>query len=380
MPSGCAGLLLTLALGRVFDPSEASPSGLDEDDSNDALVTDYEAAIRGQAPIEVLPRRRWIRHRVRPRERLTQIAARYGVLLSDLVEWNNLDPNEPTPPRRLRSLRVLTDRSVPGRLEVRYRAAPGEGWGDIAAKFRVEQPDLRAWNWRHRRPSPDAVLVLWVDPGIPRTISPGQGPAIPETFDVPAGGVSVGRPDRGKLERGVQLPPSELYSRGYPGGLYGSSQTIEVVQRAMAHFRHDTGYEGEIVIGAISRQRGRRFPPHVSHQSGRDIDIRLPLLPGVPAHHDPNPDEIDWAATWGLVRAFVDTERVSIIFLDVDLQRRLYEAARVMGESHESLREVISWPSWKNKRRPIVRHAKGHDGHLHVRVGCAPGAIEPKCR
>ena len=72
------------------------------------------------------------------------------MLHDKLVEWNELDPELNDPPRRLRSLRVLTDRVVPGRFKVRYQPREGEGWGDVAAKFRVEQPDLRAWNWRAR--------------------------------------------------------------------------------------------------------------------------------------------------------------------------------------------------------------------------------------
>jgi hypothetical protein len=394
MPSGPAGLLLMLGLGRTLDPALVTErdsdavggggvdSAIESESKVDGrrLVVNFQDAVRGQPAIETLPRRRWIRHRVRPRERVTQIAARYGVLTEELIEWNELDPQEELPPRRLRSLRVRTDRRVPGRFKVYYQPSEGEGWGDIAAKFRVEQPDIRAWNWRFRRPRGDEPVMIWVDPGVPWTLDEGHGPVVPESFDVDPGGVSVGRPNRGKLKDGVQLPESPLYTRGYPGSLYGSSHTIEVLLQALAEFRHDTGYEGEIVVGAISRRRGRRFSPHISHQSGRDIDIRLPLWPGIPSHINPNEDEVDWYATWGLVRAFVETGEVSIIFLDAPLQRRLYEAARVMGESHESLREVITWPSWKNKERPLVRHSKGHDGHIHVRIKCAGKDVEPKCK
>ena len=387
MPSGPAGLLLMLGLGRVLDPSpdsDAAPAAGVEaaatEHNGHPLVRNFEEAVEGQPAIEQLDRRRWFRHRIRPRERVTQIAARYGVLREKLVEWNKLDPEEAYPPRRLRSLKVLTDRSVPGRFKVYYRPAEGEGWGDVASRFRVEQPDLRAYNWQVRRPRPDRPLLVWVDPGVPWTIHEGQGPTIPEDFEVEPGGISVGRPHRGKLKNGVQLPESSMYTRGYPGSLFGSTHTVEVVLQAFATFRHDTGYEGDVIVGAMSRRRGRRFSPHISHQSGRDIDIRLPLLPGIPKHTEPNADEVDWYATWGLIRAFVQTGEVSIIFLDVTLQRRLYEAARVMGESHESLREVITWPSWRNKKRPLVRHERGHDGHIHVRVTCAGKDIEPKCR
>src|SRR5690348_9013469 len=42
-----------------------------------------------------LPNGRWVDHPVIPGERLTEIAARYGVTVPNLIEWNGLDADKP---------------------------------------------------------------------------------------------------------------------------------------------------------------------------------------------------------------------------------------------------------------------------------------------
>jgi hypothetical protein len=379
MPSSSAALLLLLGLGRVLGDDLATSDDAATVGAATVLVVTDPNQVFAAAPPTIVPKRpRWIRHRVRPRDRTTQIAARYGVTHEDLLEWNHLGQDVVYPERR-RTLRVQARRIPPPRRKIRYVVREGEGWMDVAAKFRVERKDLRAYNWRVRPIRPGVELTLWVDPGLPYRIRRGGGLSIPTTFDVPEGGLSVGRPQRGRLENGVQLPKSDLYARGYPGGLWGSTHTISQLMKAFAAFRHDTGFDGEVVVGAISRKRGRRFPPHLSHRSGRDVDIRLPRLEGVPRTNAPNPDEIDWYASWGLIQALVATGQVSVIFLDIDLQSRLYEAARTMGGIPETLAPIISWPNaGSGDGRPVVRHADGHDGHIHVRFRCGPD--EQRCK
>lgn len=342
------------------------------------IVRSWDDAAALAPALETGDRSRWIRHRIRHRERVSQIAARYGVRRDDLVEWNHLDPQEVYPPKRRRSLKVRPRRFAPPRVKVAYVPGEDESWGDVAAALRVEIPDLHAWNWEHRRIAAGRPLLAWVDPALPWTYRPGEGPRIPDTFDVPAGGHSVGRPQRGRLIDGVQLPASPLYTRGVPRVLWGSSYTVENLQRAFATFRHDTGFEHEIVVGSISKRNGRRLSPHLSHQSGRDVDIRLPLLPHVPETKSPNPDEIDWYATWGLIQALAETDAVSVVFLEADLHRRVYEAARSMGEQPDDLANYLIFPRWRPKADPLVRHASGHDEHIHVRFRCADD--EPRCK
>jgi hypothetical protein len=347
-------------------------------ETDDAPLFDtWEEAVDGQAPVERLEHRRWVRHRIRYRERLNQIAVRYRVEREDLVKWNRLAPQLVYPPKRRRALKVLTRRVPPPRFKVHTVAREGESWGDIATRFRVEIPDLVAWNWRYRRPKKGRVLEVWVDPAHEVHVAPGEGPE-PPVIRIRDDARSIGKPQRGRIENSVQLPKSTLYDRGHPWVLWGSSHAVENVVVAIGAFRRDTGFEGKIVVGSMSRRGGRRLPPHVSHQSGRDVDIRLPLLPGLPSNDSPNPDEVDWYATWGLIKAFVDTGEASLIFLDIDLHRRVYEAARVLGVPKTELAEILMWPFWKGGERPVVRHADGHDAHIHVRIKCGPN--EPRCK
>ncbi|MCH9681871.1 MAG: penicillin-insensitive murein endopeptidase [Deltaproteobacteria bacterium] len=370
-------MLLSLGIGPVLE--HASQPEVPVVDDGIPIVASLAEVLEAAPPTEFPERPIMIKHRVLPRERINQIAVRYGVTRENLLRWNKrLDPNNPYP-KGHRRLRVRARRIPAPRHKVRTKILPEDNWLDIAVRFRVELKDLHAYNWRTRTLVPGELLTLWVDPGWPQTIHPGEGPAIPEHFDIEPGALSVGRPNRGRLTNGIQLPLSDLYTRKTPTtGLWGSSHTIEQIHRAFAIFRHDTGFTGDVVIGAISRRRGGRFSPHVSHQSGRDVDIRLPLWPGVSTLGSPHADEIDWLATWGLVKAFVETDQVQTIFLDISRHRNLYEAARTMGETPETLEPIIKWPRWSGSSRPVVRHSPGHDTHIHVRIKC--GDDEPRCR
>jgi len=372
---------LTLGIGPVLEtiPAKDAVTAAVASEDSIPLVTSLDEVLSVAPPTVIPPRPTKLRHRPGPRQGLTQIAVRYGVTREDLLRWNpKVDPQASFPKRR-RRLEVRARRLPPPRQQIRYVVQEGENWIDISAKFRIGHRDLHAYNWRVHTIEPGQELKMWIDPGWPQTIHPGAGPELPESFELPQGGLSKGRPNRGRLEEGVLLPLSELYSRkARTSGLWGSSHTILQIHRAFANFRHDTGFEGDVIIGAISRRRGGRFVPHISHQSGRDIDIRLPLWPGLSGVGSHLADEIDWYATWGLVKAFIETGEVATIFLDVSRHRHLYEAARAMGETAETLEPVIKWPRWSGKSRPVVRHSSGHDTHIHVRIKC--GSAEPRCK
>jgi murein endopeptidase len=165
---------------------------------------------------------------------------------------------------------------------------------------------------------------------------------------------------------------------------------IANLQTAIANFRQDLDFDGELVLADISRPGGGKFNPHKSHQQGRDIDIWLPTLRGVfkakylddSGDEDwgrrPEPDEADWFATWGLIKALADTGAVQQVFLDIRVQDRVYNAAKLMGASDEELDELIQWPRKRAKSSNILQHSAAHFHHIHVRFKCAPW--EKECR
>lgn len=194
---------------------------------------------------------------------------------------------------------------------------------------------------------------------------------------VPEGGQGVGTPQAGSLVGGIQLPARpHLYTRRDPSRSFGSTHTIRTIQAALGSMRRERGHDAEVIIGDISLPRGGPFAPHVSHQTGRDIDIRLVLARGVPRDTLPSaPDVVDWDATWALVHGFLETGQVTHVFLGFDRQPHLHEAARRAGV-HE--RVLDAWFQWPQPGGPgLIRHEDGHRAHVHVRLACGPE--EPRC-
>jgi hypothetical protein len=199
------------------------------------------------------------------------------------------------------------------------------------------------------------MLQLWLPSGVERYPLPPLSRALPE-IDVRGGGESVGRPNRGRLRNGVALPASEHYTIRKPYQSYGTSLTVRDVQRAIAGFRIETGFDDPLSIGAMSRRTGRRLRPHKSHQSGRDVDVRLPAMPFVEGKTLES-HEVDWHATYALVEAFVRTGDVRAIYLERKFWRRLRRAAERLGADDERIAFVLGH----------LEHEKGHTGHIHVR-------------
>ena len=336
---------------------------------------------------ELLDHPRWIRHVTGPRETLSAIAARYGVESHQLEEWNPKTLKDHG--RHLRQnieLRVKAIRIPLPREPVTFETVTGDSWESIAVDYRVDVQDLKSYNAATSEDSMAPLeagrsVTVWVDPAVPWTINHYPGPEIDPTWlDIPQTAVSHGHPNKGKI-RGepVQLPDiPTLYTRRFDRIAHGSSHAIEIIVTAFANFRRDTGYRGDILVGSIARPHGGRFPPHRSHQSGRDVDIRLPVLPWFETTIDPRPEEIDWRAVWALIDSFLATGQVEMIFLDHRLQRPLYYAALSMGASVEELDEIISWPRRDKKGKKLIRHSSGHEGHIHIRIKC--GEDEPTCR
>jgi murein endopeptidase len=353
-------------------------------DASTPVVTSADAATLfvGHAGFEVLDEPRWVRHRVRPHERITAIAARHGVKVDDLMRWNKIDPNRLTDGLdageiRRRHVRVFTPRVVPELRKVSYRVGEAEDWDDIAAALRIPEHDLRVQNYSTRSPSKGDVMTAWIDPLEGPSFTPPPAPIDQPPLELHGTGKSIGLPHRGKLVDAVQLPEHPLWVRGNPDHLWASANAITVTHQAFEILRGELGFDRGVLIGSISRRKGGRMAPHRSHQSGRDIDIRLPLRPGLGKTKAPTADEIDWYATWALIEAYARTEAAEVVFLNEAHHGRLYAAARAMGVARERVHDLLRWPKWRGDADPLVQHAEGHNAHLHVRVRC--GSDEPKC-
>lgn len=346
-----------------------------------AVVADADNDAAAPQPGSGRPRITVLQHRVVPYESLEDIAKRYGVTVDELKAWNRILKGKVL--KAGWELKIRARIAPPPRKKITYTVVFGDTWGEIATRFNVPEGDLHRWNPKVARqfragqrltvytnPKPRNVTKVSVKgpDGVPEEEELEDDTALPQ-FDVPPGGVSIGSPNRGRLSGGVQLPESDLYTVRRPEESWGSSHTILQLQTAIADFRRDSGFRGELLIGAISLENGGRFRPHRSHQSGRDVDIRLPKRAGASRKSDA-PSDIDWGASWELIQSFVETGEVEYIFLDYSRQKRLLEAARDAGATASEIEKIIQYPRGRSKNAGVVRHAEGHLIHIHVRIKC----------
>ncbi|MBL4683610.1 MAG: penicillin-insensitive murein endopeptidase [Nannocystaceae bacterium] len=364
---------------------EAAPS---TDDGTTAAATVGEpeanrsvASIRSKvgddddSPVLVLAHRKWFRHVMVPRERVEQVAHRYGVTVEDLRTWNGLSGQ--TQRMRLGSrLRVFTARVPPHREKTAYTVAEGDTWWSVALRHGVDGRDIRAYNYPSRgKMTPGSRLQIWVDPIVHAWITEGGDP-LPddEAFALRRGGLSVGRPDAGWLVNGVRLPKGAGYHLRLPKSAYGSSHAVEQIMIGLTLFRLVSENPHDLELGAMSRARGGELGGHRSHQSGRDLDIRLPRRDGVPSWVELTRRRIDWLTTWHLVQAMLHADATAI-FLDYAAQKQLHRAAKAAGVDRKELRRVLQYPDGRSAAG-IVRHSPGHEKHMHIRVGCGPYEVE----
>ena len=185
---------------------------------------------------------------------------------------------------------------------------------------------------------------------------------------------SIGQPWNGRLRNGEALPRGEGYRIRRPQRAFGASHVVEHLQHAIAEVRALYPDVHTLAIGDISARGGGKIGDHHSHQSGLDVDV------GFYFHRAPEgyPDtfvaanaDLDLEATWALVTSFARTADlptgVQMIFLDYDVQARLYKFARQRGTRDAELEDIFQYPRGKDALVGIVRHWPRHADHLHVR-------------
>lgn len=339
-----------------------------------AFLPDWE--MPAHSPGE-LPR--WIRHEVVPRETIEQLAWRYDVDPDALREWNELAAGEQPHPFRPTTLRIHARQHPPPRQRLEHVVLAGESWISIARRHGVDSSSLRAWNVGEtgRSLEPGERLRVWVDPIVLDSILRDQ-PSSARAALIRPGAHGVGTPQDGELIAGVQLPPGDGYELRYSNSAWGTTFAVREAIAALDRFVAASDYPRPISVGTMSRQRGGAIGGHNSHQTGRDLDIRLPLRVEVPPGFSPTLRRIDWQTTWALVSTFADADSVEVIFLDYASQRRLYKAAQMLGVREDVLDATLQYPRGSKANRGRVRHSPGHEGHIHVRFACGPA--EPECR
>jgi hypothetical protein len=106
---------------------------------------------------------------------------------------------------------------------------------------------------------------------MPRSISPSDLEPNPS--------VSVGYPNRGLLRFGMRINDDRdlRVKVGSLDSRHGTGELVRLIESA-AHevaFRYP---RAQLTVGDLSRPGGGRIRPHVSHQSGRDVDLGFYML------------------------------------------------------------------------------------------------------
>ena len=174
----------------------------------------------------------------------------------------------------------------------------------------------------------------------------------------------------GSLAGAERLEPGDGYYLRRPTRAYGAPYVVEYVRSAVAEVRALYTDLPPLAIGDLSAEHGGALPGHVSHRSGRDVDIGF-YFHHVPRGFEDAGTDLDLDATWALLAAFARTadhrDGVQIIFLDYAVQKRLYDFAKARGTPDDELAFLFQYPAGKDAMTGLVRHWPNHANHFHVR-------------
>lgn len=182
------------------------------------------------------------------------------------------------------------------------------------------------------------------------------------------GSMSIGYPNSGALFNSVPLPEDSRWTIVNKLETWGTQETVGFIMATInkVHKQFPTGTM-PIYVGDISERNGGKLNRHLSHQSGRDVDLSWYYKASANCSWWAvgTKENMDLPRTWALIRAFFTETDVELILIDKKIQIILYDYAISTGEDRSWLNRVFQYPG-KNSGA-IIRHAKGHATHVHVR-------------
>ena len=182
---------------------------------------------------------------------------------------------------------------------------------------------------------------------------------------------SVWRANRGRMIAGEPLPPAPNYRIMFPHRAFGTYYTVSALQHMMLQDARDFPDAQPLVVGDLSYRTGRRMRPHMSHRSGRDVDISYPRTDvghTLRKFSRPRRAQVDGPRLLNMLRVLIEQGHTEFVLMDRWVQRAAYNAAVKQGAPQAWLEAVFQYPKWSG--RTLVRRAKGHDDHMHIRFFC----------
>lgn len=204
---------------------------------------------------------------------------------------------------------------------------------------------------------------------------------------------SVGLPSRGVLTAGAQLPETgEGYSwLRHDERHYGITRLVNTIERASKYVAEERP-GAHLRVGDLALAHGGTLMPHLSHRSGRDVDLLLYMqtLTGEPVaspgfirveadglaydKKSKNFYRFDIERQWLLIRYLLTDPdaRVQWIFIHRNLRSLVLEWAVARGESGTLLARAAE---------AMAQPQPGglHDDHIHVRIACSDEDVARGC-
>jgi LysM domain/Penicillin-insensitive murein endopeptidase len=177
------------------------------------------------------------------------------------------------------------------------------------------------------------------------------------------GSMSVGNPNAGLLVNGHNAQKSDLYAPVAPGTAWGTEETLAYLDAALRQVHTRIADTQALQLGDISARSGGPISPHLSHQSGRDVDIAYFYVGEQRWYRRGNAENLDLPRNWAFIRALVTETDVELIFMDTAIQALLRDYALSIGENRAWVEGLFGGGG----QRAIIRYARGHATHVHVR-------------
>jgi penicillin-insensitive murein endopeptidase len=178
------------------------------------------------------------------------------------------------------------------------------------------------------------------------------------------GSMTFGTAAHGGLLNAVHMPEDERWVLVDPPHAWGTAETVRYIVSAVTAVMDEFPKSPRLFIGDLSRREGGYLAPHLSHQSGRDVDIGYFYQSKPIWYRRATRRNLDLARTWALIRAFITRTDVRYIFMDRKVQSVLRAHAQKLGEDPDWLESIFHG---SDGAPPIILHEPGHDTHFHVR-------------
>jgi penicillin-insensitive murein endopeptidase len=161
------------------------------------------------------------------------------------------------------------------------------------------------------------------------------------------------------------MPPGPHWDLIDASHCYGTQETVDFLSASIETVNTKFPDTPKLAIGHISARSGGHLLPHVSHQAGRDVDLGYYYSGSQAWFTNATVENLDAPRTWALIRTFLTDTDVEMILVDRSVQRILRAYALSIGEDRGWIDSVIQIGG--TGATPIVRHARRHRNHMHVR-------------